>query len=80
MPSVLDEIIDGVRADLAVRQSRTSLEQLKSRTESRGYILRQRLPVYPEFLTSLTSRRGLLAEKVQAAADREGYAGRGMAA
>ena len=27
------------------------LEQLKSRTESRGYILRQRLPVYPEFLT-----------------------------
>ena len=31
MPSVLDEIIDGVRADLAVRQSRTSLEQLKSR-------------------------------------------------
>ena len=56
------------------------LEQLKSRTESRGYILRQRLPVYPEFLTSLTSRSGLLAEKVKAAADREGYAGRGMAA
>jgi 7,8-didemethyl-8-hydroxy-5-deazariboflavin synthase CofG subunit len=56
------------------------LEQLRSRTESRGYILRQRLPVYPEFLTSLTSRSGLLAEKVKAAADREGYAGRGMAA
>jgi FO synthase len=56
------------------------LEQLKARTESRGYILRQRLPVYPEFLTSLTSRSGLLAEKVKAAADREGYAGRGMAA
>jgi FO synthase len=56
------------------------LEQLKSRTGSRGYILRQRLPVYPEFLTSLTSRSGLLAEKVKAAADREGYAGRGMAA
>jgi FO synthase len=56
------------------------LEQLKARTESRRYILRQRLPVYPEFLKSLTSRPGLLAEKVQAAADREGYAGRGMAA
>jgi len=56
------------------------LEQLQARTESRGYILRQRLPVYPEFLASLTSRPGLLAEKVQAAADREGYSGRGMAA
>lgn len=56
------------------------LEQLQARTESKGYILRQRLPVYPEFLTSLTSRTGLLSEKVQAAADREGYAGRGTAA
>ncbi|MGH9547016.1 MAG: 7,8-didemethyl-8-hydroxy-5-deazariboflavin synthase CofG [Terriglobales bacterium] len=56
------------------------LEQLKARTESRGYILRQRLPVYPEFLTTITSRPGLLAEKVQAAADREGYAGRPRAA
>ena len=52
------------------------LEQLQSRTESRGYIFRQRLPVYPEFLTAITSRPGLLSEKVQAAADREGYAGR----
>ena len=56
------------------------LEQLKARTESRGYILRQRLPVYPEFLTSLTSRPGLLSERVRAAADREGYAGRERAA
>ena len=56
------------------------LEQLKTRTESRGYILRQRLPVYPEFLTKLTSRPGLLSEKVQAAADREGYAARLKAA
>jgi len=56
------------------------LEQLKTRTESRGYILRQRLPVYPEFLTTITSRPGLLGEKVQAAADREGYAGRDKAA
>ena len=35
MPSVLDDIIDGVRADLAVRQSRTSLEELKARVERR---------------------------------------------
>jgi FO synthase len=52
------------------------LAQLQLRTESRGYILRQRLPVYPEFLNTITARPGLLSEKVQAAADREGYAGR----
>src|SRR5258705_11549092 len=56
------------------------LDQLQARTESRGYVLRQRLPVYPEFLTTITSRPGLLAERVQAAADREGYAGRTKAA
>ena len=31
MPTVLDEIIDGVRADLAVRMARISLDELKSR-------------------------------------------------
>ncbi|MGH9501951.1 MAG: 7,8-didemethyl-8-hydroxy-5-deazariboflavin synthase CofG [Terriglobales bacterium] len=56
------------------------LQHLKARTESKGYILRQRLPVYPEFLHPLTSRPGLLSEKVRAAADREGYAGRSRAA
>jgi len=56
------------------------LAQLQARTESRGYILRQRLPVYPEFVPAITVRPGLLSEKVQAAADREGYAGRAMAA
>jgi 7,8-didemethyl-8-hydroxy-5-deazariboflavin synthase CofG subunit len=50
------------------------LAQLQSRTESKGYILRRRLPVYPEFLTAITARPGLLAEKVQSAADREGFA------
>ena len=33
MPTVLDEIIDGVRADLAVRVARISLDELKSRVE-----------------------------------------------
>jgi len=56
------------------------LAQLQSRTESKGYILRQRLPVYPEFLNAITTRPGLLAEKVQAAADHEGYAERAKAA
>ena len=54
--------------------------QLQARTESRGYILRQRLPVYPEFLSAVAARPGLLGERVQAAADREGYAGRTIAA
>ena len=52
------------------------LAQLQARTESKGYRLRQRLPVYPEFLSGITSRSSLLSERVQAAADREGYAGR----
>ncbi len=56
------------------------LDQLQARTESRGYILRQRLPVYPEFLTAITWRPGLLSERVQAAADREGYPRRAEAA
>jgi FO synthase len=50
------------------------LEQLRRVTEAKGYILRQRLPVYPEFLPALTSRAGLLAEKLEAAADPHGYA------
>jgi 7,8-didemethyl-8-hydroxy-5-deazariboflavin synthase CofG subunit len=56
------------------------LAQLQSRTESKGYILRQRLPVYPEFLQTVVTRPGLLSEKLMAAADREGYAGRTKAA
>jgi 7,8-didemethyl-8-hydroxy-5-deazariboflavin synthase CofG subunit len=52
------------------------LEHLKVRTEAKGYILRQRLPVYPEFVSAATSKSGLLAEKVKAAADARGYARR----
>jgi FO synthase len=55
------------------------LEQLRLRTESKGFQLRRRLPVYPEFLPAVISRpggqkTGLLSEKVQAARDREGLA------
>jgi 7,8-didemethyl-8-hydroxy-5-deazariboflavin synthase CofG subunit len=50
------------------------LEQLRLRTENRGFKLRQRLPVYPEFLPGLTSRPGLLSEKVEAACDFQGLA------
>jgi 7,8-didemethyl-8-hydroxy-5-deazariboflavin synthase CofG subunit len=52
------------------------LEQLKLRTEAKGYRLRQRLPVYPEFLPALHTQSGLLGEKLQVAADDEGYARR----
>jgi 7,8-didemethyl-8-hydroxy-5-deazariboflavin synthase CofG subunit len=52
------------------------LEQLKLRTEAKGYPLRQRLPVYPEFVPAATATPGLLSEKIRAAADQEGYARR----
>jgi FO synthase len=50
------------------------LEQLRLRTESKGFQLRQRLPVYPEFLPSIASRSGLLAEKLQASCGSDGLA------
>jgi FO synthase len=52
------------------------LEQLKLRTEAKGYVLRQRLPVYPEFVPAVTVTSGLLSEKVKAAIDSDGYARR----
>jgi FO synthase len=52
------------------------LLQLKLRTEAKGYLLRQRLPVYAEFVPAVTSRLGQLSEKVKAASDSEGYARR----
>lgn len=52
------------------------LEQLRSRTESKGYTLLQRLPIYPEFLPLVLSRPGVLPEKVADATDLQGYARR----
>jgi FO synthase len=49
------------------------LEQLRLRTEAKGYQLRQRLPVYPEFACAVIARPGLLSEKTKAAADGHGY-------
>jgi 7,8-didemethyl-8-hydroxy-5-deazariboflavin synthase CofG subunit len=49
------------------------LEQLRLRTEAKGFQLRQRLPVYPEFLSSV-SDQGLLAERLTKAADASGLA------
>ena len=50
------------------------LEQLRQRTENKGYELRQRLPVYPEFLSNLDSRSPLLRQRLEAARDHEGLA------
>jgi 7,8-didemethyl-8-hydroxy-5-deazariboflavin synthase CofG subunit len=50
------------------------LEELRQRTESRGFQLRQRLPVYPEFLPELVSRPGLLSNKLKTARNAEGLA------
>ena len=54
------------------------LEQLRLRTESKGQQLRQRLPVYPEFLPALSRssfrQSQLLAEKLDASRDADGLA------
>ena len=56
------------------------LQQLRLRTEAKGFNLRQRLPVYPEFLPALMRKRGVLSEKLCAAADAHGLANRERAA
>ncbi|HYA24849.1 MAG TPA: 7,8-didemethyl-8-hydroxy-5-deazariboflavin synthase CofG [Terriglobales bacterium] len=53
------------------------LDELKMRTESKGHTLRQRLPIYPEFLPLIAHRHSsLLSEKMRLAADCQGYARR----
>ncbi len=50
------------------------LEQLRLRTESKGMRLRQRLPVYPEFVPAAAAKSPLVAEKLRAASDDTGLA------
>jgi FO synthase len=52
------------------------IEQLRLRTEAKGAILRQRLPVYPEFVSDVIARPGLLSEKLRAATGDDGLARR----
>jgi len=49
------------------------VDQLRLRTEARGAQLRQRLPIYPEFIPSI-ARPGLLQEKLRALTDDHGLA------
>ncbi len=50
------------------------LEELQERTETKGFELRQRLPVYPEFAKQAATHSNLLDERLSSAADAEGYA------
>ena len=53
------------------------LQDLADHTKAKGYELRQRLPVYPEFICAAVSGGSdLLRAKLVAVADNEGYAGR----
>jgi FO synthase len=52
------------------------LEQLRRRTEAKGAVLRQRLPVYPEFVEPLLAKPGLLSEKLRAVTADDGLARR----
>jgi FO synthase len=52
------------------------LEQLRLRTEAKGFELRQRLPVYPEFLSAVMAKPGLLSERLRGAVDDQGFARR----
>jgi FO synthase len=52
------------------------LEQLRQKTEAKGFELRQRLPVYPEFEEQAAKQSNLLAQRLSAATDPEGYARR----
>src|SRR5216683_3085829 len=50
------------------------LEQLELRTQAKGFQLRQRLPVYPEFLRRTRDKSTLLSVKLNAVVGCEGYA------
>jgi len=52
------------------------LDELRQRTEAKGFELRQRLPVYPEFAEQAAATGDLLAQRLSAAADAAGYARR----
>jgi FO synthase len=50
------------------------LAELERQTAGAGFVLTPRLTVYPEFVPAVVGRPGLVAEKVRAAADPNGYA------
>ncbi len=56
------------------------LDQLRQRTEGKGFALRQRLPIYPEFVDRVISKPGLLSERLRTAINGDGLAKESRAA
>ena len=52
------------------------LDDLRQRTEARGFALKQRLPVYPEFMEQAAAHSDQLAGRLVVARDPQGYARR----
>jgi FO synthase len=52
------------------------LDELRQKTEAKGFELKQRLPVYPEFAEQAATQSEALAQRLGAAADAQGYARR----
>src|SRR2546423_11842220 len=50
------------------------LQELQKRTEAAGFALKQRLPVYPEFIPAAVARGGLMAKRLRGAAEPNGLA------
>jgi 7,8-didemethyl-8-hydroxy-5-deazariboflavin synthase CofG subunit len=50
------------------------LQQLQQRTSAKGFELRRRLPVYPEFVAQAATQSDLLSDRLGMAADAGGYA------
>lgn len=50
------------------------LDQLARRTQTKGFSLQQRLPVYPEFIEQAKGKSALLDSRLSAAVSRSGYA------
>ena len=48
------------------------LDDLRRQTEAKGFELKQRLPVYPEFVSKAAAHSSLLAERLSVAADSTG--------
>jgi 7,8-didemethyl-8-hydroxy-5-deazariboflavin synthase CofG subunit len=50
------------------------LDELRKRTEAKGFELRQRLPVYPEFVEQAAAHSEQLAQRLETVRDYQGYA------
>ncbi len=50
------------------------LDELEKRTNAKGFQLRQRLPIYPEFLDRIMKKAGLVGSRLNSVAGLEGYA------